>query len=177
MLVFAVSTYALTLCCVGTRVALFELIVSSSTHAVIPIVPSLNVPNCTVPLNVPLTPWVILPEFICKVPSVTVTPVTVALPVIFWLTCKLLVISVLPVKFVLPVTAMSSVTTRSSPTNKSCVYITLACVLALPILTILFPPNLISPAELPPTYKFCVWVWSNKCVKSPNVSVIFAVGI
>ena len=61
---------------------------SSSTNDVIVIAPSLNEPYCTVPLNVPLTAPVILPELICKTLSVSVEPNTVALLLIFWFTCK-----------------------------------------------------------------------------------------
>ena len=46
------STYALTDCCVGTSVALFDAILSSSTNAVMLIVPSEIVSKVVVPVNV-----------------------------------------------------------------------------------------------------------------------------
>ena len=46
------STYAFTDCCVGTRVALLDAMLSSSTKAVTPMVPSEIVSKVRVPVNV-----------------------------------------------------------------------------------------------------------------------------
>ena len=53
---------------------------SSSTKPAIDIVPSLNEPYCTVPLNVPFTALVIFPALKLAVPSVNVVALTLVKP-------------------------------------------------------------------------------------------------
>ena len=82
MLPALLSTYALTDCCVGIRVALSDDMSSSSTNAVIVIEPSAKLPNVIVPvvvmaldpLSIAPNPLVMLPLFIAPVVTMLELP-------------------------------------------------------------------------------------------------------
>ena len=122
------STYALTDCCVGIKLALFEAILSSSTNAVTVILPSLNDPYCTVPLAVIFVAPVTAPLLTLKAPSVKVVALTLvkpltelASPTVIVLLLTVVVVSLdVPAKFNVSVpTLTTSSDPLSAPTVKS----------------------------------------------------------